>query len=49
MKGMKRGVRESYSSGVTFVTVMQSTDFRNGDDLSGAGWLNWARLRRILL
>ena len=34
---------------MTLVTVMQSTDFRNGDDLSGGGWLNGPRLRRILL
>ena len=41
--------RYGCSSGAAFVTVMQSTDFRNGDDLSGACWLNRSRLRRIFL
>jgi len=34
---------------MTFVTVMQSADFRNGDDLSGTEWLNRPRFRRIFL
>ena len=35
--------------GATFVTMMKPSDFRNGDDLSDAAWLNWPGLRCILL
>jgi hypothetical protein len=37
------------SGGETFVTVMQATDLRDGDDSSDRGWHDQARVRAVLL
>ena len=35
--------------GPTFITMMQSSDFGNRNDLSGASWLDRPRLGRVLV
>lgn len=48
-KKRKEALKKNWLGSAAFVTMMQSADFRNGYDLSGAGWLNWPRLGRIFL
>jgi hypothetical protein len=39
-----------YKSGSEpFVAVMQASDFRNGDDSSDLGWLDWAEVSAVLV